>query len=133
MNTTPPYGTADASFQAAGRESGLTKLVANFYEAMSTEPRTAAILAVHPDHLEKSRDKLTRFLIGWLNGPDTFRPKYGPISIPRVHSHLPIGETERDASVSCMDFALAHQLYANDFKTYLLTQLRVPAERCPTQ
>jgi hemoglobin len=97
MSTTPSYGTVDASFQATGRESGLFKRVADFYKAMSIEPRAAAVLAMRPDDLEQSRDKLTRAVIGRLNGPNTFRPKYGPISIPRAHSHLPMGETERDA------------------------------------
>jgi hypothetical protein len=53
MSTTPPYSTADTSFQTTGRESSLIKRVADFYEAMSTGPRTAAILAKHTENLKK--------------------------------------------------------------------------------
>lgn len=133
MSTTPPYGTADTSFQTPGREPGLIKRVADFYEAKSSKPRAAAILPMHPDNLEQSRDTLTRVLISGLNGPNTFRPKYGPKSIPRAHTHLPIGETEQDAWLGCMELALAQHPYEDDFKTDLFTQLRVPAERCRTQ
>lgn len=126
----PSYGTGDASYQAAGGEAGLRKLVDAFYEAMSTLPQAQTIRAMHPADLTVARDKLTRFLCGWLGGPRLFVEKYGPIHIPQVHNHLPIGEAERDAWLACMAAALAQQPYAEDFKTYLLTALYTPAERC---
>lgn len=127
--TTQPYGTDDSSYVAAGGESGLIKLVDAFYDAMQTLPEAATILAMHPDDLTESRDKLARFLSGWLNGPNTYRPKYGRISIPMAHSHLPIGQEEMEAWLLCMKTALDAQPYAEEFKAYLLRQLSVPASR----
>ena len=130
---TKVYGTQDASYQAAGQFEGLQKLVDAFYDFMDTLPEAKRIRDMHPQDLTESRDKLARFLAAWTGGPKLFHEKYGPISIPAAHSHLDIGEAERDAWLLCMEKALAQQPYADDFKHYLLTQLAVPAERCRTR
>ena len=124
-----PYGTEDASFQAAGGEEGIKKLVDGFYKAMDTLPEAAKIRAMHPQDLRESRKKLTYFLSGWLGGPRLYAEHYGGIRIPIFHKPFPIGDAERDAWLRCMELAIEEQPYEADFKTYLLTQLRVPAER----
>lgn len=128
-----PYGTEDASFQAAGGEAGIKKLVDAFYQAMDTLPEAKRIRDMHDEDLTVSADKLYRFLCGWLGGPKLFREKYGPIAIPRAHGHLDIGFEDRDAWMRCMEEALKTQDYAEDFNAYLMTQLMVPAERCRTR
>lgn len=127
------YGQGDASFQAAGGEAGIARLVQDFYREMSSLPQAQKIRGMHPDDLTVSIDKLSRFLCGWLGGPKRFSEKYGKIQIPVAHRHLPIGEAERDAWLMCMEKALARQPYQEDFKQYLLVQLAVPAERCRNQ
>lgn len=122
------YGDGDTSFRAAGGEAGLRRLVDAFYDHMSTLPEAAAIRQMHPADLTESRDKLARFLCGWLGGPRRYNEKYGRISIPGAHQHLKIGEAERDAWLLCMQHAIAAQDYADDFREYLLAQLAVPAE-----
>ena len=125
----PPYGVGDASYRAAGGETGIRRLVDDFYDAMDQLPEAATIRAMHPADLTVSRDKLARFLCGWLGGPKLYAEKYGPINIPQAHSRFGIGSKERDAWLSCMAEALKNQPYAADFKKYLLEQLHVPAER----
>lgn len=127
------YGQGDASFRAAGEEEGLRRLVDRFYELMETRPEAARIRAMHPADLAISRDKLTRFLCGWLNGPKRYQEKYGAISIPGSHAHLAIGPGERDAWLACMRDALAEQPYPESFKVYLLRELSKPAERVRNQ
>ncbi len=134
MNTTEgeneaPYGTGDASYQAAGGEVGIRRLVDAFYDEVDSAPIAAHIRAMHPQDLSTSRDKLARFLCGWMNGPNRYREKYGEISIPAAHAHLKIGPMERDAWLTCMQRALAQQPYTEAFKRYLLTELAVPANR----
>jgi hemoglobin len=124
-----PYGTADASYQAAGGYDGIRELVDEFYRVMDSLPGARRIRGMHPADLEMTRDKLTRFLSGWLGGPKLFREKYGPISIPGVHEHLPIGEADRDAWLECMRAAIAAQPFEQDFADYLIEQLGIPAER----
>ena len=123
------YGVGDASYQAAGGEMGIRKLVDDFYDAMEQLPEAAKIRNMHPADLTISRDKLARFLCGWLGGPKLFAEKYGSIRIPQVHSHLEIGCRERDAWLLCMQEALKTQPYTAEFKKYLMEQLYVPAER----
>ncbi len=125
----PEYGIEDASYQAAGGEAGIRKLVDDFYEAMEQIPKAAKIRNMHPQDLTVSRDKLTLFLCGWLGGPKFFTEKYGQIRIPQVHSHLEIGKNERDAWLLCMQEALNKQSYPSEFKKYLMEQLYAPAER----
>lgn len=126
------YGEGDASFQAAGGEAGLRALVDAFYDIMAQLPQAQKIRAMHAEDLALSRDKLARFLCGWLGGPRRYSEKYGPINIPQAHRHLSIGEAERDAWLACMAQAIEQQPYAEDFKVYLLKALAVPAERCRT-
>ena len=123
------FGQDDASFQAAGGIEGITDLVARFYVVMNTAPEAAVIRAMHPEDLTVTEDKLARFLCGWLGGPRRFDERYGPISIPRAHSHLVVNEPERDAWLFCMQRALEQVDYSPEFKRYLLRQLAVPAER----
>jgi hemoglobin len=126
---TEPYGTGDASFRAVGGEPGIRELVVAFYRFMDALPEARTIRAMHPDDLEISVDKLARFLCGWLGGPKRYQEKYGSISIPGVHRHLPVTARERDAWLVCMQRAIEERPYPADFKRYLLEQLAVPAER----
>lgn len=123
------YGEGDASYRAAGQQAGLTRLVDAFYRIMDELPEARGIRRMHPRDLTEARDKLTRFLCGWLNGPRLYSEKYGPIHIPRSHAHLRIGPRERDAWLRCMELAIAEQGWAPDFAAYLLRALAVPAER----
>ena len=84
---------------------------------------------MHPADLTVSRDKLARFLCGWMGGPRRYREKYGPITIPGAHAHLGVTAKERDQWLACMAKALAARDYPDSLVDYLLTQLAVPAER----
>ncbi len=123
------YGQGDSSFRAAGGREGVFALVDAFYRIMDEIPEARTIRRMHPRDLSESRDKLARFLCGWLNGPPLFAERYGPIRIPSAHAHLRVGPAERDAWLLCMERAIAEQDYPPDFARYLLGALRVPAER----
>ena len=125
----PRYGDGDTSFQVAGGVEGIQRLVDDFYAMMDQLPEARAIRALHPQDLSVSRDKLARFLCGWLGGPKLFRDKYGPIRLLNAHRQFDIGVKEREAWLLCMERALEVQPYAAEFKHYLLEQLFVTAER----
>ena len=121
------YGSGDATFQAAGGEAGIKDLVNSFYDIMATREPYQRIHSWHPDDA-LARDKLYRFLCGWMGGPRRYQEKYGGISIPQVHAHLDIGEAERDAWLGCMREALARQDYPQSLRDYLIQQFAMPAE-----
>ena len=122
------YGVRDASFQAAGGVSGIRQLVDDFFDRMGSDQRFKTIYEMHPEDKEVSRDKLARFLCGWLGGPKLYNEKYGAIGIPRVHAHLAIASPERDQWLTCMGESVERQPFEPDFKVYLMEQLFVPAE-----
>lgn len=124
-----PYGQGDNTYQAAGGQAGIRRLVDCFYDRMGTDPAFQRIHDWHPDET-LAREKLALFLCGWMGGPRLFRERFGTISIPLVHAHLPVTAVERDMWLACMQYALAQQPdYPESLKVYLLEQLAVPAER----
>jgi hemoglobin len=123
------YGEGDTSFQTAGGEAGIQRLVEDFYEVMAERDYARTIYEMHPGDIALSIDKLSRFLCGWLGGPKRYSEKYGGIAIPPAHKHLPIKEPEMKAWLDCMAEAVARQPYPDDFKQYLIEQLAVPAGR----
>lgn len=123
------YGEGSASYIAAGERHGIARLVDAFYRYMDHLPLAATIRAMHERDLRLSREKLTVFLCGWLGGPNLYSATFGPISIPRVHQHLVIGEAERDAWLACMEQAVHEQPWTDDFKRYFMRAIAIPAER----
>lgn len=123
------YGVGDASYQAAGGIEGLHRLVADFYQLMDERPDAARLRSLHGENLDVASDKLACFLSGWLGGPKLFGEKYGAIAIPAFHAQWPISEQLSQSWLDCMAQAIARQPYAPEFAEYLLTQLRVPAQR----
>ena len=123
------YGNGDATYQAAGQQIGIRKLVDCFFDIMGGDQKYATIYDWHPEDKEMARDKLALFLCGWMGGPKPFIEKYGSIRIPEVHKHLDITALERDLWLDCMARALAEQDYPSALVDYLLQQLSIPAER----
>jgi hemoglobin len=127
-----PYGVGDTSYRAAGERAGIERLVARFYDYMDTLSQARELRAMHAADLGEVRDKLAVFLCAWLGGPNEYRARFGPISIPGFHAKFAIDEAERDAWLSCMAHAVDEQPWAEDFKSYFLRAISVPAERCRT-
>lgn len=95
-----------SQFELIGGEQGVRKLVDRFYDLMDTLPEAATIRALHPDDLSTSRDKLFKFLCGWLGGPPLYMQEYGHPRLRQRHMPFPIGAAERDAWLLCMNKAL---------------------------
>ncbi|QIB51905.1 group II truncated hemoglobin [Pseudomonas sp. OIL-1] len=123
------FGEGDASFQAAGGYEGICQLVDDFYQIMDGSEGAADVRRLYPEDLSEAHDKLTRFLCGWLGGPRLYLERYGQISIPAFHVRWAVNEAERDIWLSCMADAIERQDWSGAFKEYLMTQLRVPADR----
>ncbi|MCK5880882.1 MAG: group II truncated hemoglobin [Sinobacterium sp.] len=123
------YGNLDTSYQAAGQLEGIERLVERFYFYMDTLDEAKAIRAMHKPDLGEANKRLSYFLSAWLGGPRLYSEHYGPIAIPQFHCPFPIDEAARDAWLTCMHKAVAEQPYTDTFKTYLMEQLAVPANR----
>ena len=77
------------------------------YDLMDEDPDYFGIRKLHPTSLDGSRDKLFKFLMGWLGGPPLYEQEYGH---PRLRArHLPyaIASAERDQWMQCMVRSMA--------------------------
>lgn len=93
-----------------GGETGVRKLVDRFYDLMEMMPAAKEILALHPDDLTDSRDKLFKFLSGFFGGPSLYIAQYGHPRLRARHLPFPIAESERDQWMLCMNQALDEQV-----------------------
>ncbi|ALP54413.1 hypothetical protein Tel_15360 [Candidatus Tenderia electrophaga] len=93
-------------YQKLGGETALRTLVDRFYELMDTLPEARAIRAMHPQDLSGSRDKLFKFLSGWLGGPPLYMEEFGHPRLRARHLPFAVDEAARDAWMLCMTQAL---------------------------
>jgi len=124
------YREGDNQYRIAGGKEGCMKLANDFYDIMQQLPAARKILFMHPSDLTESREKLGRFLAGYMNGPDLYAEKYGPIALAPAHAHLAIGTPEKEAWLLCMRKALDLQNWPQEFRDFMFIRLQTPAERC---
>jgi hemoglobin len=62
----PKYEQGESILQAAGGETGVQQLVADFYYYIDSLPEAVTIRAMYSHDLTEAQQKLTTFLIGWL-------------------------------------------------------------------
>lgn len=87
-------------------ESTIRCLVDRFYDIMDSDPAANSIRKLHPESLDSSRDKLFSFLVGRFGGPPLYLEKYGHPMLRARHAPFPIGDSERDQWLMCMDRAI---------------------------
>ncbi|MDK2124661.1 group II truncated hemoglobin [Parachitinimonas caeni] len=97
---------ASQPYHLLGGEAIVRRVVDRFYDLMDSDPRAAAIRAMHPADLTSSRDKLFMFLSGWLGGPSLYMERYGHPMLRARHLPFAIDESARDAWLICMYQAL---------------------------
>lgn len=115
MTETPP----PSHFDAVGGAEGVRALVDRFYDLMDTAPEAANIRLLHATSLKVSRDKLYKFLTGWLGGPQLYVEEYGHPMLRARHLPFAIAERERDEWLWCMRHALDEHTMPDDLRAYL--------------
>lgn len=93
-------------YEMLGGEMGLRALVNRFYDLMDSSTEAEKIRSFHAKSLNQSREKLFMFLSGWSGGPQLYIEKYGHPRLRMRHMPFPIGTTERDQWLWCMNRAL---------------------------
>ena len=105
MEIDPP--NAPTSFERIGGEAATRALVDRFYDLMDLNPEARELRALHPTVLDGSRDKLFRFLCGWLGGPQHYADRFGHPMLRARHLPFSIGIRERDQWLACMQQAMS--------------------------
>ncbi len=116
INSTP--------YDAIGGEQTLINLVDRFYFYMDTLPEAQGIRAIHQQSLASARDKLFKFLSGWLGGPNLFIEEFGHPMLRARHLPFAIGESERDQWMLCMNKALAELAMDSQLKLNIQNALQ---------
>ena len=93
-------------YERIGGAQRVRALTRRFYQLMDGLPEAYGIRKLHPAGLQGSEDKLFKFLSGWMGGPQLFVQEYGHPMLRQRHLPFPIGDTERDQWLLCMDQAL---------------------------
>lgn len=120
-------------YELLGGDEGVRKLVTDFYELMDTLPEAAPIRAMHKGDLTEMTDKLGTFLIGWMGGPQRYQERFGRVIIPLAHRPFPIGPSERDQWLLCMERALEQTTLDASMKARLMDSFGRMAEMCRTK
>lgn len=96
----------ETPYQQLGGDAAVRALVERFYTLMDGEAAYAGIRALHPSLIDTSVEKLYLFLSGYLGGPALYVQKIGPPMLRARHLPFPIGESERDQWLACMQRAM---------------------------
>jgi hemoglobin len=96
----------ESPWEWIGGEAPVKALVERFYDLMDLEPAFARLRQVHGESLDKARLHTFWFLCGWLGGPQYYTERFGHPMLRARHLHVPIGYTERDQWLACMDAAM---------------------------
>jgi hemoglobin len=106
MSSDQSNGSSTTAYALIGGAETIRQLVDRFYDLMELEPAYAVIRKLHPADLSPSRDKLNLFLTGWMGGPELYQEKYGHPMLRARHLPFPIGSTERNQWLDCMQRAM---------------------------
>lgn len=99
--------SAHTPYDFIGGETAIRSLVDRFYFYMDILPETQGIRAMHQANLASAKDKLFKFLSGWLGGPNLYIEEFGHPMLRMRHFPFKIGQPERDQWMLCMNKALA--------------------------
>lgn len=94
-------------YQRIGGEESVRDLVMRFYQLMDELPEAYGIRKLHAEDLQSAREKLFKFLSGWMGGPQLFVEQYGHPMLRRRHLPFAIGDSERVQWMLCMNQALS--------------------------
>jgi hemoglobin len=115
-NTPSPDNTP---YDILGGDTAVRALVDRFYDLMDLEPEYAGIRTLHGGTLDGSRDKLYKFLSGWLGGPPLYINEYGHPRLRARHLPFAIGVAERDQWLACMRQAMDELEVAGPLRSHL--------------
>ena len=122
--------TPKSLYQKIGKER-LAELVKTFYDIVETDPDEGAV--IHALHLKGHginhlRNAQLEFLSGFFGGPKYYIERTGRSDIRKIHEHVEIGYSERDAWLTCMRKAIDTVGFEPDLKSVLMRIFERAAE-----
>ncbi|MDF2179761.1 group II truncated hemoglobin [Aliiglaciecola sp. CAU 1673] len=115
-------------YEMVGGEEAVRVLCNRFYDIMESDPKVAALRAIHVEDLAVTRQKFFEFMSGWLGGPALFTEKYGHPRLRARHLHVPVDDKMIEQWLYCMQQALK-QCPADEAVKQAVWQNLVPLAR----
>ena len=115
-------------YEQLGGAEGVRALVDRFYELMDQLPEAKGIRDLHAADLSGSADKLYKFLSGFLGGPPLYVNEFGHPRLRARHLPFPIGVSERDQWVLCMETALQELVASDTLRATLVSYFQRTAD-----
>lgn len=115
-------------YDLIGGERAVHALVTHFYDEMDANPDYYGIRKLHPGSLEQSREKLFLFLCGWLGGPQRYVEAFGHPRLRARHLPFPIGLSERDQWLACMQSAMEQSVVEPTLRARLMASFASTAD-----
>lgn len=94
------------AFELLGGQGTIDRLVDDFYDRMETLPEARGIRVMHAADLGPMRALLKKYFGEWLGGPKAYSSERGHPMLRARHLPFPIGLSERDQWLLCMNGAL---------------------------
>lgn len=113
------FGPDRTPYTVLGGDARVRELTDRFYDRMDADAAWAVIRSLHPDDLTNARDRLYKFLSGWLGGPPLYIEEFGHPRLRMRHGPFPIGEQERDEWLGCMSAAMDEMAITGELRTFL--------------
>ena len=110
----------ETPYERIGGEVAVRSLVECFYGHMNRDPEAKTIRAMHAEDLQGAKDKLFKFLSGWLGGPNLYIEEFGHPRLRMRHLPFSIGMEERDQWMNCMAASLEEVVSDTLFRKRLL-------------
>jgi len=123
----------DSEYDQLGGDQAIKALVVEFYRQMDILPEAAPIRAMHPADLNTSIEKLYEFLAGWFGGPQLYVAKHGHPRLRMRHMPFPIGPSESEQWLLCMDRALLERNVEAGKRSLLMDAFRKVANHMINQ
>lgn len=102
---------------------GVDDIVTRFYDLMDLEPQYAELRAVHGDTLDYARDRLFKFLSGWLGGPPLYEEAHGHPRLRQRHMPFTVDMQTRNQWIACFAQALSELEIRRDVAEAVLMRL----------
>ncbi len=106
-------------YELIGGEAGVRQLVDRFYDEMDTLTEAEKIRGIHAPDLTHAREKLFKFLSGWMGGPQLYTQEFGHPRLRMRHMPFAIGVEERDQWLMCMQRAMDAQNITGQVREHL--------------
>lgn len=112
-----PWGDAETPYLEIGGEDGARELSDAFYDIV--EEQSPTLRAMLPANTRNTRQKFFMYLSGWLGGPPLYEQKWGHPRLRMRHMPFPIGDSEAEEWMRCMNLAIERSGVGADLADFL--------------